>query len=839
MANLSLRHIYKVYPNGTKAVSDFNMEIKDKEFIVFVGPSGCGKSTTLRMIAGLEDISAGELYIGNELMNDVEPKDRDIAMVFQNYALYPHMTVYDNMAFGLKLRHVSREEIHKKVLWAADVLKITEYLDRKPRAMSGGQRQRVALGRAILRNPKVFLLDEPLSNLDAKLRTEMRAEIAKLHQQLETTFIYVTHDQTEAMTLGTRVVVMKLGRIQQIDTPQNLYDYPENKFVAGFIGTPQMNFFEATMKREGNDVKVKFDYCDNELVVPFNDLLKVRPKYLNGKEHLWVGLRCENISINENDVKNSHNLMKVKVSHFEELGNETLVYGDLNMKGDGFVESSTRVIIKSYHGAQKLKAGDVINACFDMKKAHFFDQTSELTIVPRIPKENVFDCSIKNNTISLLNKTIKLPPAIRCSNGDNYELFIPTDAINFNGDIEATVLNTEVINDTKVCYLKIAERVFFAIVNKDYKDGSTVKIGFDFKKISIRANNKEVITPLSEFDAYLGSFTNIENNKKSIQSILALSKDLLNKRLVDLEDKESIELAKFGFTDSLLLAYKKDYEEELEKNKEDRSYKLGEGKLDKEGKKKVQLEFKEANIKAKKNYDTKVSEVSKNKNLVLSKENEEKANEIKSLYKNERTHLEDVFANYKQTLENGFKDIEKESKKITLSLKNDYKTKHDALVSDYKKNVEQIEKDTPITKPEDKNILKEKLSKAKNLFMKAEDQIGLESKLFYTSINGEYVPSTLNINKKIIQALGVAVFRSNYRYELNHYAYRLVERNGFMAKVLDNLDYGNEIFAKCEVFDQIIYVNVPKALEVGKIVRLSYDVSQIEIYENKFDIRLY
>ena len=221
MAGLRLEHIYKVYSNGTKAVNDFTMEIKDGEFIVFVGPSGCGKSTTLRMIAGLEEITAGELYIDNNIVNNVEPKDRDIAMVFQNYALYPHMTIYENMAFGLKLRHVPNDVIHEKVLWAADVLGIKEYLDRKPKAMSGGQRQRVALGRAILRDPKVMLLDEPLSNLDAKLRTQMRSEIAKLHQKLQTTFIYVTHDQTEAMTLGTRVVVMKLGHVQQIDTPKN------------------------------------------------------------------------------------------------------------------------------------------------------------------------------------------------------------------------------------------------------------------------------------------------------------------------------------------------------------------------------------------------------------------------------------------------------------------------------------------------------------------------------------------------------------------------------------------------------------------------------------------
>ena len=264
MAGLRLEHIYKVYPNGTKAVSDFSMDIKDQEFIVFVGPSGCGKSTTLRMIAGLEEITAGELYIDDRIVNDVEPKDRDIAMVFQNYALYPHMTVYENMAFGLKLRHVPSAEIHKKVLWAAKILDLVEYLDRKPKAMSGGQRQRVALGRAILRNPKVMLLDEPLSNLDAKLRAQMRSEISKLHEELKTTFIYVTHDQVEAMTLGTRVVVMRLGKVMQIDTPKNLYDYPANLFVAGFIGTPQMNFFNAVLLKNGKNVNISFTEGESE-----------------------------------------------------------------------------------------------------------------------------------------------------------------------------------------------------------------------------------------------------------------------------------------------------------------------------------------------------------------------------------------------------------------------------------------------------------------------------------------------------------------------------------------------------------------------------------------------
>ena len=265
MANLSLKNINKIYDNGFHAVKDFNMEIEDKEFIIFVGPSGCGKSTTLRMIAGLEDISSGELEIDGKRMNEVEPKDRDIAMVFQNYALYPHMTIYDNMAFSLKIKKTPKDEIDRKVKEAAKILGIENLLKRKPKQLSGGQRQRVAMGRAIVRNPKVFLMDEPLSNLDAKLRVQMRIEISKLHQKLGTTMIYVTHDQTEAMTLGTRIVVMKDGVVQQIDTPQNLYDHPKNLFVAGFIGSPQINLIDVEVIKEEGDVYVKNDYIKLKL----------------------------------------------------------------------------------------------------------------------------------------------------------------------------------------------------------------------------------------------------------------------------------------------------------------------------------------------------------------------------------------------------------------------------------------------------------------------------------------------------------------------------------------------------------------------------------------------
>ncbi len=292
MATVTLKNVKKIYDNKVTAVHDFNLEIADKEFIVLVGPSGCGKSTTLRMIAGLEDISEGDLIIGEKRMNDVEPKDRDIAMVFQSYALYPHMTVYENMAFALKLKKMPKEEIDKLVREAAKILDITQYLDRKPKALSGGQRQRVAIGRAIVREPQVFLMDEPLSNLDAKLRNQMRAEIIKLRQRIDTTFVYVTHDQTEAMTLGDRIVIMKDGYIQQIGTPQQVFDHPVNIFVAGFIGSPQMNFFQGTVEKVGERYQLSVHNAVMELSAQTCEALsqaKITSKAVT------VGIRPEHI----------------------------------------------------------------------------------------------------------------------------------------------------------------------------------------------------------------------------------------------------------------------------------------------------------------------------------------------------------------------------------------------------------------------------------------------------------------------------------------------------------------------------------------------------------------
>jgi len=366
MVEMALKNIHKKYDNNDAySVTDFNLDIADREFIVFVGPSGCGKSTTLRMIAGLEDISEGELSIGGKVMNDVAPKDRDIAMVFQNYALYPHMTVFNNMAFGLKLRKYDKEEIKKRVENAAEILGLTEYLDRKPAALSGGQRQRVALGRAIVRDAKVFLMDEPLSNLDAKLRVAMRAEIAKLHQRLETTTIYVTHDQTEAMTMADRIVIMKDGFIQQIGSPKEVYNTPKNIFVAGFIGSPAMNFFNVTLKNgmisDGQSLNLRIPDGKNKILVE---------KGYEGKQ-LVFGIRPEDIHSEQIALEASPEAtVRAEVVVSELLGAETMLYTRV-----GATEFISKVDARDFH-----RPGETVDLAFNINKAHFFDKDSENVI---------------------------------------------------------------------------------------------------------------------------------------------------------------------------------------------------------------------------------------------------------------------------------------------------------------------------------------------------------------------------------------------------------------------------------------------------------------------------
>ena len=369
MASVSLKHIFKRYPGGVTAVNDFCLEIKDKEFIILVGPSGCGKSTTLRMIAGLEEITEGELYIGDRIVNDVAPKYRDIAMVFQNYALYPHMTVFENMAFGLKLRKTPKEEIKRRVEEAGRILDISHLLDRRPKALSGGQRQRVALGRAIVREPKVFLLDEPLSNLDAKLRAAMRTEITKLHKKLGTTFIYVTHDQVEAMTMASRIVVMKDGIIQQVDTPQNLYDLPCNLFVAGFIGTPQMNFIHANLVKEGSDVFVEFDGCKFKL--PTEKAQNPALADYFGKEVI-LGVRPECIHDEPMYLSSLEDwTTDVQIDVTELMGAEIYLYFTLGEDNNLIARVSSR---------SKAKSGDTVKVAFDISHIHIFDKDTEKCI---------------------------------------------------------------------------------------------------------------------------------------------------------------------------------------------------------------------------------------------------------------------------------------------------------------------------------------------------------------------------------------------------------------------------------------------------------------------------
>jgi len=358
MSKVTLKNVFKIYPGNVTAVRDVNLEIQDKEFVVLVGPSGCGKSTTLRMIAGLEEISSGTIDIDGRVVNDVPPKDRDIAMVFQNYALYPHMTVYKNMAFGLKLRGFPKAEIDQRVRQAAEILNITDYLERKPKALSGGQHQRVAVGRAIVRQPKAFLFDEPLSNLDAKMRVQMRMEISKLHHQLQSTMIYVTHDQVEAMTMGDRIVVMKDGVIQQVDAPLKIYEHPANRFVAGFIGSPPMNFFEGTLAQKADGLY----FTEGTFTVRVDDAHA--RKLLEAKqESIVLGIRPENIqdSVFAVDPSADH-LVKAKVEVIEPMGAEVYIY----------LTAGTHSFVARVDGHENAHVGQEVTMLFDMAKASFF-----------------------------------------------------------------------------------------------------------------------------------------------------------------------------------------------------------------------------------------------------------------------------------------------------------------------------------------------------------------------------------------------------------------------------------------------------------------------------------
>ena len=844
MAGLRLEHIYKVYPNGTKAVSDFTMDIKDQEFIVFVGPSGCGKSTTLRMIAGLEEISAGELYIDDRIVNDVEPKDRDIAMVFQNYALYPHMSVYENMAFGLKLRHVPNEEIHEKVLWAAKILNLTELLDRKPRAMSGGQRQRVALGRALLRNPKVMLLDEPLSNLDAKLRAAMRSEIAKLHDQLKTTFIYVTHDQIEAMTLGTRVVVMKLGRIMQMDTPKNLYDYPENLFVAGFIGTPQMNFFDATLKRNKDVVEIHFAGTESVVPVPRNTLRKVQPQYLDGSKTVIVGLRGEHISLDPEKVALSDTTIDVKISHFEELGNETYIYGDLNMNGSGFEDSLTRVIIKGASNYGLVK-GQIVKAALDFNKVHMFDKNTENTINPRVPSTNLVDATVTSNVLSFGGLSFELPKAIDLADGE-YEVMIPSRAISLSAEGQKVeISNVEKINGVNLVSIVIGENLLFTSSEEEV-DFTLNNIELDFTQLEFISNGKVVKAAIGEYDRINAIFLNNETAKSYIGDTYA---PVIEARVNEVTDKY----------EPLLAQMQADYETKCVEEKSLVSPERTSENKAILAQKKVETKLAIAELTA--GLKAKIAEL-KAEHLAI---NEQITAEVNATYNKIR---DDEFKSFEQ-----FKAINKDrdayrkrnqelqSFKATFGIEKNnelekrinleairYESEVNALKGNFKREKEMLVKELEaLTKKCEYEanpipvVTKEYKLAVKNVKDEYEEAYTHANILFFFKVNDLVVLSSDAISHKMIQGLGIKVFTKQYLIELPHNCFTISE-DGMELQVLELLDYGKIKYLHCQFDDgqgiKDIYVET-ELTSAPNTIKVLFDITKCHITEKGMDIKIY
>ena len=541
MAKLSLQHIYKIYDNGTKAVNDFNLEIGDDEFVVFVGPSGCGKSTTLRMIAGLEDITAGDFYIDGQLANQLEPKDRDMAMVFQNYALYPHMTVYENMAFGLKIRHIPKAEIDQRVNEAAAILDIKDQLTKKPKAMSGGQRQRVALGRAIVRKPKVFLLDEPLSNLDAKLRSSMRSEIIRLHNVLKTTFIYVTHDQVEAMTMGSKIVVMRDGVIQQVDTPMNLYDYPSNVFVAGFIGTPQMNFLDAELSFD-NKQNVILSFGEQKITCPKENLSKLDLLNVHLNKHVKVGIRPEHLLIS----KEEDNSLPVTINIVEALGN------DCNLIAE--TKEGIKLVIKTLRN-DSLKVGDQINVQFDFSKIHLFDKESEYTLLPRVPSHMTFEAELNKDELTLLGHKIKLGEALKEQIGDNKKLFvtISKDSFKEGKDFVLPVVNKEQINGKWLNTLDYKGEKLF-ILTDEYFFGDKYEFSLKQEELTIyNSSFDKLLEPIPTENVIDGKL--IPNKRKMMFAKRTMVSDKDYDRMVEEANLKGEKLPKKSFKNVRVFNY--------------------------------------------------------------------------------------------------------------------------------------------------------------------------------------------------------------------------------------------------------------------------------------------
>lgn len=871
MASVKLEHIYKVYPGGVKAVSDMTLDIKDGEFIVFVGPSGCGKSTTLRMIAGLEDISAGELYIGNQIVNDVEPKDRDIAMVFQNYALYPQMTVYENMSFGLKLRHMPSDVIQTKVMWAANILGLTEMLDRKPKAMSGGQRQRVALGRAILRDPKVMLLDEPLSNLDAKLRTSMRTEIAKLHQKLKTTFIYVTHDQTEAMTLGDKVVVMKKGTVQQFDTPKNLYNYPANKFVAGFIGTPQMNFFDGTIKREGNDVLISLAKSKKVLKASFNDFIKVNPTYLDGKKPIVMGIRCEHLSFVDNEQQDS---LPLRVNRFEELGNEALIYGDINLGNENYSDNSSSIIIRVNALPQGLKVGDLVHAKLDMDHTYFFDKENEESIVPRIPSFNVVDASIKEKRLHFLNQALWLPAEFQQTE-DQEEglLFIPNKALLVGkGPIHGTVVKDEVIGKDILVHIDVNGRTLFTLSDKEIPTGSEIGLGLDFSQIIFQnKEGKEIIQPIQSFDTFTANFYNLKtvlNKSEDNEDFLKAKQE--REDLARKEYDEKIAKANEEYEKAKTTVIPKEFLDILsESQSPERDAKLKNLVQERKGKAKEELRQEKSverqNIKnlvsakkktlkelkqkhkaeiaqiKKKNNETfnqmKIDEVKSyksfleiNKDKEAQKRRRDEYNMFLSTFSDQKANaLESAVKGSDLVYDNEVSKVKATCKRGVTAAKSAYKEKKEF----YKKFVD------PVSYLEKKH--EKELSVLNRQKEEAVNRAGL---VFLFGIGKFFFLSKPVISNKLIQGLGARVFGKQFLLDVPHDAYRLSNK-GLKGKVERVVDYGDKKFALVSLLDQFgaekqIYIKLGnELLSPGSEVTFAFDIERCQITEAGLGIRLY
>ena len=852
MASLKLEHIYKVYPNGHKAVSDFNMNIEDGEFIVFVGPSGCGKSTTLRMIAGLEEISTGELYIGDTLVNDVQPKDRDIAMVFQNYALYPHMTVYENMAFGLTLRKTPRTEIHEKVMWAAEVLGLKDYLDRKPKAMSGGQRQRVSLGRAILRNPKVMLLDEPLSNLDAKLRGQMRSMISKLHQSLKTTFIYVTHDQVEAMTLGTRVVVMKLGRVQQIDTPQNLYDHPINKFVAGFIGTPQMNFLNVVLKDNGKDVEVIFKDCEQPaLRLSHDQVLKAERKYLNGDKDIVLGFRCEAISALEEEVAKGDNVVDVTISHFEELGNETLIYGDLKEVEKLGGDSKTAVIIKAPSKMGHV-AGDVIKARVNVEKIHLFDAETEMTIIPPIPERNVLPVSIENDKMTLFGTAAK-PQSIPVDYLINGTIALPLDAtkVSEEGSVEGKVLMVEKHRELTLALVQVGDKKLFLEVEENTKVGAKVKFTVDYSRATFRDENDKVVAePLADRDCLNATFVNFKT-----------AKEVTNDPKFDKLKEEKVEKVKAEYVEK-----RKAFEEEKAaalKEAEAKQQAVNPSIPEKTAilnKEKAELSKSISEARAK--YKADLSEA-KARHAKLMKE------EMAKLDAQYKKIKEDEAQDYKEFMMKNKDPESRRSRRLSYSVFRENFPQMKQADVERKTNALDFDKETEINglkahysqfvalskdklKDDEKafkaecypleTATKEYEQKTKEFDKEEADALKRAELLFFFKY--DYVYQLLNdeITNKIIQGMGERVFTKVFRIEVPHDAYEERE-DSLEFKVVSLVNYGDVKLYKCvgEMYGEKVtaYIKQERDIALGQVIHLAPVVEKTQIYEDERNIRLY